>query len=96
MSSSDNVEKILKHLQYGTTMSDNQEPMLTNNRNIAKTALDKFYASKFIELIGADENEMPSWGSGKLAGDSRHTKEAQIRNKYKTSLRKAIKELWSV
>lgn len=31
----------LEQLQYGTTMSDNQEPMLTNNRNIAIQAIAK-------------------------------------------------------
>ena len=33
------LDEILEQLQYGTTMSDNQEPMLTNNRNIAKQSI---------------------------------------------------------
>lgn len=33
------LNEILKQLQYGTLMSDNQEPMLTNNRNIAEQSI---------------------------------------------------------
>lgn len=33
------LDEILTQLQYGTTMSDNTEPMLTNNRIIAIKAI---------------------------------------------------------
>jgi len=33
------IEEILNQLQFGTIMSDNKEPMLTNNRDIATQAL---------------------------------------------------------
>lgn len=33
------IDEILEQLQYGTQMSDNEEPMLTNNRNIAKQSI---------------------------------------------------------
>lgn len=49
MSQSDELDKILEQLQYGTIMSDNQEPQLTNNRNIAKQALEQHYAKLMLE-----------------------------------------------
>lgn len=48
MSQSDELDEILEQLQYGTIMSDNQEPQLTNNRNIAKQAIDTYTADKEI------------------------------------------------
>lgn len=35
----DTIDSILQQLQYGTVMSDSQEPMLTNNREIAELQL---------------------------------------------------------
>ena len=60
MSQSDELDKILEQLQYGTIMSDNQEPQLTNNRNIAKQAIIQYYAKLMLEaIIDELEKTMP-------------------------------------
>lgn len=49
------LDEVLEQLQYGTTMSDNQEPMLTNNRNIAKQAiLQHFQQEGFTKGVCPD------------------------------------------
>lgn len=43
-------------------------------------------------LIGPDHNEMPSWGSGELAGDSKHTKRTQIENRLRHEMRTRLEK----
>jgi len=48
------MDEILQQLQYGTTMSDNTEPMLTNNRDIATKAITQAMLDVLPEKVEWD------------------------------------------
>lgn len=57
------AKEILEQLQYGTTMSDNTEPMLTNNRNIAMADLQAEIEKCLPEKISYVPDKS-AWGHG--------------------------------
>jgi len=83
------IDEALIQLQYGTMMSDNQEPMLTNNRDIAHEA---------ITQAMLDMPELQDDDVGKMILESEEINKVEYarflayRNQLRAEIRTAIKK----
>lgn len=83
----DKIDEILEQLQYGTVMADNTEPALTNNRNIAKQAINRLIVEEQLSVI-----ELLFWKYKELNSQSVDVKFAEAYGIIKDELEQSLKE----
>lgn len=86
--------EILEQLQYGTLMSDNQEPMLSNNLDIAEAAIKALVEER---VINDDEELITPENYAKFSKDNTaifyENRARDVRNKLRAQQRKVNGEL---